>query len=59
LEIEQNVPKDINSYIRQQPEAIQEILAGLRETIREPAPDAVETISYGIPTFRLNGNLVH
>jgi uncharacterized protein YdhG (YjbR/CyaY superfamily) len=55
----QNVPKDIDSYIRQQPEAIQKILVGLRKTIREAAPDAVETISYGMPTFRLNGNLVH
>lgn len=28
-------------------------------TIREVAPDADETIKYGIPTFTLKGNLVH
>ena len=30
-----------------------------RATIRKAAPDASEKISYGIPTFYLNGNLVH
>lgn len=31
----------------------------MRSIIREQAPEARETISYGIPTFALNGNLVH
>jgi len=31
----------------------------MRRTIREAAPDAVEAISYQMPTFKLNGNLVH
>jgi len=31
----------------------------MRQTIRKAAPEAVEAISYGIPTFKLNGNLVH
>jgi len=31
----------------------------LRQTIREAAPEAQETINYQIPTFTLNGNLVH
>ena len=31
----------------------------MRETIHEIAPEAEETIRYGIPTFTLNGNLVH
>jgi len=30
-----------------------------RSTIREAAPDAEETIKYRMPTFTLNGNLVH
>jgi uncharacterized protein YdhG (YjbR/CyaY superfamily) len=59
LETVKNVPKDIDTYIRQWPESVQRILSGLREVIREAAPDAVEAISYGMPTFRLNGNLVH
>lgn len=35
------------------------LMKTLRKTIREIAPDATEAISYGIPTFKLNGNLVH
>ncbi len=31
----------------------------LRKTIKEIVPEAGEKISYGIPTFYLNGNLVH
>jgi uncharacterized protein YdhG (YjbR/CyaY superfamily) len=33
--------------------------AAAQGTIRREAPDAVEKISYGIPTFTLHGNLVH
>lgn len=35
------------------------MLEKLRQTIRTAAPDATEKISYRIPTFYLNGNLVH
>jgi uncharacterized protein YdhG (YjbR/CyaY superfamily) len=38
---------------------VQHILNELRQTIKEAAPDAQETINYQIPTFTLNGNLVH
>jgi uncharacterized protein YdhG (YjbR/CyaY superfamily) len=31
----------------------------MRQTIQNSAPDAKEAISYQIPTFKLNGNLVH
>jgi len=31
----------------------------IRKTIREVAPDARETIKYGVPMFTLKGNLVH
>ena len=31
----------------------------IRATIRKAAPEAEETINYAIPTFTLNGNLVH
>jgi uncharacterized protein YdhG (YjbR/CyaY superfamily) len=34
-------------------------LESLRGQIRAVAPEAVEAISYGLPTFKLNGNLVH
>lgn len=49
----------IDEYIATFPKNIQNILQDLRRAIREVAPDAKETISYQIPTFKLNGNLVH
>jgi uncharacterized protein YdhG (YjbR/CyaY superfamily) len=52
-------PKTIDDYIAGFPTEVQEILEKIRSTIRKAAPDAKETINYGIPTFTLNGNLVH
>jgi uncharacterized protein YdhG (YjbR/CyaY superfamily) len=51
--------KSIDEYIAVFPEDIQKTLRGLRATIKTSAPDAEERISYQIPTFFLNGNLVH
>lgn len=50
--------KNINEYIGSFPPNVQKILEKLRKTIQEAAPKAEETINYGIPTFKLNGNLV-
>lgn len=47
-------PKTINEYISGFPKHIQEILEQVRLTIKQAAPDAEETISYGMPTFTLN-----
>ncbi len=55
----QTTPKDIDEYIARFPEDIQEILEKIRMTIREAAPEADERISYQMPTFALEGNLVH
>lgn len=52
-------PKDINEYIANFPKATQALLEQMRLTIKEAAPDAEETINYGMPTFTLKGNLVH
>ncbi|MDR2966438.1 MAG: DUF1801 domain-containing protein [Methanobacteriaceae archaeon] len=49
----------IEEYISEFPKDIQEKLRNIRKTIQELAPEASEKISYGIPTFYLNGNLVH
>ena len=49
----------IDEYISMYPDNIQAILKKLRQIVREAAPKAEETISYQIPTFKLNGNLVH
>jgi uncharacterized protein YdhG (YjbR/CyaY superfamily) len=51
--------KNIDDYIASFPKNVQQALVGLRKAIRESAPEAEEAISYGMPTFKLNGNLVH
>ncbi len=51
--------KTIDEYIAGFPQNIQAILTKMRQSIKETAPDAKETIAYRMPTFRLNGNLVH
>ena len=55
----QTDPRDIDEYIAGFPNDLQEILKKIRKTIRRAAPDADETIKYQMPTFTLNGNLVH
>jgi len=50
----------IDEYIATFSKNVQDILEELRQIIRESAPKSEETISYGIPTFDLNGkHLVH
>jgi uncharacterized protein YdhG (YjbR/CyaY superfamily) len=51
--------ENIDEYISNFPEKTQKILQKLRKIINNVAPDAKEAISYQIPTFKLNGNLVH
>ena len=51
--------KEIDKFIAAYPEEVQAVLNKVRATIRAAAPGAEETINYGIPTFTLNGNLVH
>ena len=54
-----NIPNEIDTYIANFPEEIQTLLQQMRATIQEAAPDATEAFSYQMPTFKLNGNLVH
>ena len=49
----------IDEYIHACPVEIQDTLQALRLLIRQVAPDAQEKISYQMPTFYFNGNLVH
>jgi uncharacterized protein YdhG (YjbR/CyaY superfamily) len=50
----------IDEYITAFPKDIQIVLESIRNAIREVAPSAEEKISYGIPTFDLNGrHMVH
>lgn len=54
-----STPESVDAYIAGFPPEIQEILQAVRRAVREVAPEAQEAIRYGIPTFILNGNLVH
>jgi len=47
--------KTIDAYIKTFPKDVQHILEEMRQTIRKAAPQAVETISYQMPTFKLEG----
>ena len=49
----------IDEYIADFPLETQKALQEVRALIRASAPDAIETISYAIPTFDLHGHLVH
>ena len=49
----------IEDYIAKMPADRQEKLQQLHTTIKELVPKATEKMSYGMPTFYLNGNLVH
>lgn len=49
----------IDEYIAAYPADVQKLLQQVRVTVSKAAPGAEEAISYGIPTYRLNGNLVH
>ncbi len=52
--------KTIDQFIAKYPKDTQTIMQKMRQTIHEVVPDATEKMSYGIPTFALNGkNLVH
>lgn len=51
--------KSIDEYIAEFPPETRKVLEELRGLIKKSAPDATEKISYAIPTFYLNGNLVH
>lgn len=48
----------IDQYIKDQPKAVQVILQKIRREIQKTAPKAIETISYGMPAFKLNGKVL-
>lgn len=50
----------IDDYIKTFPTDTKSKLIQIRNLVKKIAPTAIETISYGMPTFKLNGkNLVH
>ena len=56
---DRSTARSIDEYIAEFPPETRKVLEELRALIKASAPDATEKISYAIPTFYLNGNLVH
>jgi uncharacterized protein YdhG (YjbR/CyaY superfamily) len=56
---ERPTPKTVDDYIARYPKGVRQRLEAIRATVRKSAPGAEETISYGMPTFVLKGNLIH
>jgi uncharacterized protein YdhG (YjbR/CyaY superfamily) len=50
--------KSVDDYLASQPEAARAVLEKVRTTIRKALPGADETISYQIPTYKLDGGAV-
>ncbi|ODS85878.1 MAG: hypothetical protein ABS46_01625 [Cytophagaceae bacterium SCN 52-12] len=48
-------PETVDAYLASFPEEIQETMREVRKTILEAAPEASESISYGMPAYKLNG----
>jgi uncharacterized protein YdhG (YjbR/CyaY superfamily) len=59
MENSKPAPTTIDEYIAGFPTDIQEKLHAMRATIHAAAPEATEKISYGMPTFYQQGNVVH
>ena len=51
-------PAGVDDYLAALPEDQRAVLEKLRTTIRTTAPDATETISYQMPTFKLHGRVL-
>ena len=47
--------QSVDDYIALQPEAVRGLLERVRSTIRKAVPEAEESISYQIPTYKLPG----
>ncbi len=58
MEGKSDQPTTTDEYIAACAPEVQPVLQRLRALIKECAPGAVEKISYGMPGFYLNGNLV-
>ena len=48
-------PTSIDEYIADFPEEIQSLLNEVRSTIKQTAPEAVESIGYGMPAYKTHG----
>ena len=51
-------PATVEAYLGAQPDSRRAALEQLRAAVRAGAPDAVETIAYGMPALRLDGRFL-
>ena len=49
----------VDEYIAAQPDLTQARLRELRQIVHDTLPEAVETISYGMPTYRLSRGSIY
>lgn len=56
--VARSTPSSVNKYIASQPEVSRNTLEQVREVIRCSMPDAEETISYGMPAYKLHGRTI-
>jgi uncharacterized protein YdhG (YjbR/CyaY superfamily) len=59
MRTEQPGPKDLDDYIAGFPDDVQKFLQKIRKTIKKAAPRAQEKISYKVPAFTLDGDLIY
>jgi uncharacterized protein YdhG (YjbR/CyaY superfamily) len=59
MSVKKTTPKDIDEYIAGFAPEVRAILENIRAITKREAPEAQEAIKYGMPTFTLEGNLVH
>lgn len=50
--------ESVEEYVASFPPEVQERLRAMREIVRAAAPGAAESISHGMPTYRLDGRAV-
>lgn len=59
MKTDRTKPHDIDKYISGFTKEKQKLLKQLRDIIKKAAPQAQETISYGMPAFKKNGMIVY
>jgi len=58
MKASRTIPKTVDEYIAGFPRDVQKKLKQVRTAIRKAAPNAEEVISYQMPAFRLEGQLI-
>ncbi len=53
--MEKAIPKSVDEYLAAQPEPVRQKLEQVRAEIRKAVPEAVESIGYRMPGYKLHG----